>query len=352
MLFPLKFHLYAWVFYIGYYYAVNKLDHEAITLAEAVLEVPFFALICYVVYFILKGFFANGRYALGTLCLLCFYLFFGLIAHLAVYTIFPAFGLVVYESDVPYSHKAFLQTILVVLSTYSLFGLAYYLTERNLHKVQRLRIAADEQVMLLEARLLAEEQKRHYEYFALTSQFSQHMMANLMGRWMDQIDEQHPAVVHEMEGTYRLICYYMEAHQPDKSVVVPLIREVEQLCYYLDLQKAVTEDKLWIDFDRPKHLLGYSLPATSLLTLAENAVKHGLLNDPDRPLRLKLQVSNDGISFTCLNAISLHRHYAVHGIGLANLKRRLEIVYGNAYKLEYGTESGLFNVQLTINSID
>ena len=97
-----------------------------------------------------------------------------------------------------------------------------------------------------------------------------------------------------------------------------------------------------------RHTAGLNIPPTLLIAFAENAIKHGVANDPTRPIRIRLDISDYTIRFSCRNRIKPTPDRKSHGSGLANTRRRLEIQYAGAYTLETYPEEDDFVVELTI----
>lgn len=114
---------------------------------------------------------------------------------------------------------------------------------------------------------------------------------------------------------------------------VSLEGEITHLDNYLDLQrlrfgKRCSIETRWLD-DAGQ----YRIPPQMLIMLVENAFKHGI-EKSDQPGRLAidLTVEADRMRFTCVNSPVAIADSAT-GLGLANLKRRLELLYGDDFVL-------------------
>lgn len=344
------YHVFAWAAYSIYYYAVNRLANEDITPSDAAVSVPFYALVCYAVYHILSRYFAKGKYFWGITHLLAFYVAFGLLAHTFVYKIGPHLGIQFYADDVDYSHQEFIQTIVLLLSNYSMFAIAYFFMRRDVEKANKLRIEAERRLEAVEARLAVEKEKQRYEYVALTGQVSPHLQANLLNRWIVLLKDSFSDLAAEIDKAYQIIQYYMRAHTMDGANTVTLKQEVKQLEFYMELFNISGSAKKYIVFEKDTRLAGYSIPPTTLITFFENATKHGIVSNPDKPIQMKIHTDAQGIMFRCTNSISNKVPFVSHGVGLANLKRRLTLKYGNSYQLKYGKTGDAFTVTLFIKT--
>lgn len=122
-------------------------------------------------------------------------------------------------------------------------------------------------------------------------------------------------------------------HKPE----VTLAEEVEYLQRYIDIQKVRFEERLGYSVDIPEALMGTQVPSLLLQPLVENAIKHGLAKRvaggkirvaaTRKGAVLCLSVYNDGSDF----AADWESNSA--GVGLANLRRRLQIMHGDAADL-------------------
>lgn len=118
---------------------------------------------------------------------------------------------------------------------------------------------------------------------------------------------------------------------------VPLAEEMEFAQKYLDIQKVRFVDRLQLDIDVPSDLLVAQVPTLILQLMVENAIKHGIAKRAHGGLvrisatrtngTLTLSVYNDG---PLLPAVS----QAPSGIGLSNMRTRLQGLYGNAFALD------------------
>jgi two-component system, LytTR family, sensor kinase len=143
----------------------------------------------------------------------------------------------------------------------------------------------------------------------------------------------------------------------DGEQEVPLARELALLSRYLEIEKIRFEDRLRIEVDVAPALLDARVPALSLQPLAENAIRHGIARRPEggtlrvRAARdaganghLRLTVEDDGTGLPSEEAKDRG-----DGIGLGNLRARLEELYGQSQRLALaGRPGGGAVVEITI----
>ncbi len=87
-----------------------------------------------------------------------------------------------------------------------------------------------------------------------------------------------------------------------------------------------------------------------LLPLIENAFKHGIdSNTGASYIRASLVYDDPSLIFTCENNFKERAQKTVGGIGIENIRKRLEILYPSSHQLEIKKVKHVFNVTLKIN---
>ena len=135
---------------------------------------------------------------------------------------------------------------------------------------------------------------------------------------------------------------------------VPLADEVASLRRYLALERVRFEERLQVEFTVTAEAEGRRVPGFLLHPLAENAVKYGIRTSP-RPLRvsvaaradhgtLVVEVANTGrwcepLEDPVQNGL---------GVGLANVRQRLEKLYPGRHRFEVGQEDGWVRARIEI----
>jgi len=124
---------------------------------------------------------------------------------------------------------------------------------------------------------------------------------------------------------------------------VPLAAELDHLERYLEIQKVRFTDRLNVQVDIAEELRPALVPSLLLQPLVENAINHGIakrarggtvyIGCARSEGMLCLYVRNDGPH------IDPDTHGQASGVGLANLKRRLELLYGARFELTFRNEA-------------
>lgn len=134
------------------------------------------------------------------------------------------------------------------------------------------------------------------------------------------------------------------------SKFVPLKSEVELLENYIALEKLRYDDRLKIDFNSNLNK-EIEIPPLILLSLVENAFKHGAGEDSGSPIiGIDIYSNTNSFTFKIYNSISEgYQSKKEKGIGLLNIEKQLDLIYQNRYSLTKEEEKNKFTVQLKIN---
>lgn len=132
---------------------------------------------------------------------------------------------------------------------------------------------------------------------------------------------------------------------------VPLEKELDYLKVYMDLQKVRFGDDVAVDFEQNGDALDCTIEPMLLIPFVENAFKHGIgmVDAPAISVSISMQGAN--LSFTVRNKIApeaAEQKASGSGIGLRNVKRRLELLYPGAHMLALDTREGWFEAVLAL----
>lgn len=341
------YHVVAWVLYAFYYWGINRLNNN-ISWTEVLISVPFFMLIAYTAYIVLRLAAARGHHVAYALLWWCLCVAYAALAFLIVYEWGPAMGVKMYLDGRSFSSSRFMQLMITMISNYTFFGTAYFFIRRSMKKERARAREAEGRLAEMQGRRDAEEQKRYFEFNTLAAQMSVHNMANWVNRWAEELHRTQTALAIEMEKAHELTVYYMDAQKMGSGERVPLRRELELLGYYIDLVNGEGAGKRYIEWDVLEDTQGLLILPTTFISLFENALKHGKSRDARQPIRMRLGREDGVLVFGCDNAIAERSRRISHGRGLMNLKRRLEICYGDRAVFRFGKQGDRYVVEVKI----
>ena len=87
------------------------------------------------------------------------------------------------------------------------------------------------------------------------------------------------------------------------------------------------------------------------ITFVENAFKHGITYQQPSFIDISIQTNQQELTFCCRNSKPAEPTAALQqegGVGLANVRQRLDLIFGNTYSLEIDDLSDTYNVRLVI----
>lgn len=119
-----------------------------------------------------------------------------------------------------------------------------------------------------------------------------------------------------------------------KELKVTLLKEITYLQDLVELQKLRYEQEVYISFTIAEHLSEYTIAPLLLISFVENAFKHGEVNDMDNPVIISLTMEENRLKFYVANKINNQNKDFSGGIGLKNVRRRLELLYPGKYELQ------------------
>lgn len=185
----------------------------------------------------------------------------------------------------------------------------------------------------------------------LRSQISPHFMFNVLNNLVSlarkKSDKMEPALI-QLSNLLRYMLY--EGNQGKIS----LIQELKYLNGYIDLQKLRFGDDVIIIFTAEGDLENFDLEPMLLIPFVENAFKHGMGTLENPMIKIKLTAVNKTLNFFVENDIAEigESKDDNSGIGLNNVKRRLDLLYKNHYDLAISNEDGKYIVNLKLTSND
>lgn len=197
--------------------------------------------------------------------------------------------------------------------------------------------------------LLLEKERVDMELAALKAQVNPHFFFNTLNSIYAlslEKDERLPSTVLQLSGIMR---YYLYESKGEK---VPLEKEVAILKDYIQLQRIRSSEKLDLQLDAEGDLTGVQIAPLLLITLVENAFKHGAKGTSGASfIHMKLYRENHQVLFTISNnkgTVDTPVQEA-KGLGLENVKRRLELLYPGRHELLIDEPPGVFTVQLKLS---
>ena len=136
-----------------------------------------------------------------------------------------------------------------------------------------------------------------------------------------------------------------------KEGKAPLKDEVEHVENVIRISQLRYNNELTVNFIVTGDMEGYVIVPFVLITIVENAFKHGDIKNEDHPVDIRLEVKNGRLKFKCHNKKKPGVKALTTGIGIDNITQRLELAYGNKFTLSIRDEAEFYTTELIIEQL-
>ncbi len=195
---------------------------------------------------------------------------------------------------------------------------------------------------ILETQLKLKEQELNYLKMQIHPHFLFNTLNTMYGFALKKADET-PEMILKLSNLLDYLLY-----QVDKPFV-PLITEINHIEDYIELEKMRFNDTLKINFNYNTIPETIKIAPMLLLPFIENSFKHGALKQGVLYINIDLICNHETIHFKIENSYKKPQTNS-NGIGLENIKKRLDLVYKDIYNLTINTNDGIFKVSLNLNN--
>jgi hypothetical protein len=217
---------------------------------------------------------------------------------------------------------------------YFVYGLMYFFAE-NWYKTRQLQQELQKEKSTAELAFLRSQLNPHFLFNTLNDIYS----------LTYQKSEQAPEAVLKLS---ELLRYMLREGTED---FMPLAQEIQYLETLIKLQLISAKGKAYIRMNADGALGEYHVASLLFVSFVENAFKHGVLNDPSNPISIKVATGGGNISFSVTNKKNQDQKDKTGGIGLNNVRRRLELMYpDDRHRLEIVDDEEHYNVNLLLKT--
>ena len=194
---------------------------------------------------------------------------------------------------------------------------------------------------------LAELEKKNLEQQLeyLRYQINPHFFMNTLNNIHALVDidpEKAKDTILELSKMMRFVLY--EGNKQG----VPLSRELDFVRHYVALMQLRYTDKVRITLDLPRDVPDRQIQPLILITFIENAFKHGVSYQHESFVEMTVTVEVERLSFTCRNSKAEVSNEMKGGVGLTNVRKRLDLLYGQDYTLRIHDDAEVYTVELNI----
>ena len=213
-------------------------------------------------------------------------------------------------------------------------------------KLMKLNISASKRTKSLETKILETQLKlKEQELKYLKMQIHPHFLFNTLntmyGFALKKADET-PEMILKLSNLLDYLLY-----QVDKPFV-NLNEEINHIEDYISLEKLRFSDTLNVKFSKNIGSDVFEIPPMLLIPFVENSFKHGKIINGSLNIDIIIEAQSNDIHFKMKNSFTKDTA-SNDGIGLENIKKRLELLYPNQHLLNINQDENDFIVELTLS---
>jgi len=194
-----------------------------------------------------------------------------------------------------------------------------------------------------------EKEKLAAELNFLKSQLHPHFLFNALNNIYFLIKKDPETAAEALAGFSNLLRFQLyEANHP----LVSLEKEIGYLQQFAEIARLRKGDNFQVNWNLPVTTEGVEIPPLLLMPLIENAFKHG--SNKNGSIDIELSTTENTIFFKIANTKEQNKsqgleQFEEHGIGLANIKKRLALLYPEQHELTLQEDEEKFEVSLILN---
>lgn len=193
-----------------------------------------------------------------------------------------------------------------------------------------------------------EKEKLNSELQFLKNQVSPHFFFNTLNNIYSLIGIDASTAQESVLKLSKLMRYLLYESEHGETL---LRHEIDFMINYIDLMKLRLSPKVDLQIDFPKEFPDYSVPPLLFVPFIENAFKHGVSHREKSFIHVGMSIKEGKISFVSTNSIgrsSQPGDMQHSGIGLENVKKRLNLLFPDKHQLLISETEVEFRVELTI----
>ena len=177
----------------------------------------------------------------------------------------------------------------------------------------------------------------------IKSQINPHFLFNTLGFLYSQTYNVLPKVA---QSILMLSDIMRHALSGTKNGFSTLDGELTYIKDYIRIHQD-RNDRIFLNYSPQEYPDTIEVISMVLITLVENLFKHGLLNRPDQPAILSIELNGDRLTYYSFNYKNANRKIESNRIGMAYIQQRLLDEYGNNFELEIKNEELTYECRLT-----
>lgn len=202
--------------------------------------------------------------------------------------------------------------------------------------------------------MLLQQEKLDTELKYLKAQLNPHFLFNTLNNLYSFVMTNSPKAGNMILQLSEILDYVLY-----KSHVnfIGINEEIKCIENYINLEKIRYGERLKVELEISKQPLYVQIAPLLLLSIVENAFKHGASGSLANPIiKISVKQEDNTLHFNVWNTKDIHLDGALNdsykeGIGLSNIKRQLNLLYPNKHELKITNDTNYFDLNLQITTI-
>lgn len=195
-----------------------------------------------------------------------------------------------------------------------------------------------------------EREKLNSELAFLKNQISPHFFFNTLNNIYSLVSISPEDSQNAILRLSKLMRYLLYESEQGNTM---LSQEIDFMNNYIDLMKLRTSEKVSLNICLPEKFEDRRIAPLLFVPFIENAFKHGISNREKSFIDISMEINGDSIIFRCSNSVHTAREIEAignkGGIGLENVKKRLNLLFPERHDLKISKSEKKFDVNLRIN---
>jgi two-component system, LytTR family, sensor kinase len=185
------------------------------------------------------------------------------------------------------------------------------------------------------------------ELALVKSQLSPHFLFNSINN-LDVLIEKNPGhasvYLNKLADIMRFMLY------ETKTEMIPLIKELNYINKYIDLQKIRTSNNNFVKYSAEGDPSEWKIAPMLFIPFIENAFKHSVNKKTDQGILINIKITSGSLIFYCENHFSetLDADYEAGGLGNELIKKRLSLLYPGLHELKIEKQHNIYKLWLTV----
>ncbi|MBK1897012.1 sensor histidine kinase [Chryseobacterium paridis] len=195
-----------------------------------------------------------------------------------------------------------------------------------------------------------EKEKLKAELSAIKYQINPHFLFNSLSFIYTKTLKTSPEAAHAVHLLSEIMNYALDDW--DELGTVPLALEIDHMKKVIEMNQIrfnhILKVKYYENIETDDAYVSY-VPTLAFVSLVENAFKHGELNDEKNQVTIELEVTKSKIYFLVSNKKKKGPKEPSKGIGLSNIRQRLDLMYGIKHSFTIKEDENYYLNEITIN---